>query len=527
MVEIGSNIYNQFRSDGDAEIFEKLVLDLMLNKYSDDKELTDYILALPKDKKRMAVLSVIDGDNVIWANMNSYVNACSDKFEHIKDVIKIMSKFVKDGDVERKKFGEVMTPIKLVNEMLETLSKEVWSNPKLKWLDPANGAGTFPFVVIYKLMKGLSVWQPDIELRYKHIVENMIYTCELQSRNVFLWLCGVDPKDQYTTNTYWGSFLDDSFDYHMKNVWKISKFDIVIGNPPYQDVNEKGESKHGSGKLYPEFIKKSIDILNKNGSLLFINPNTWFSGSDQSSTGKLFHLFKEYNLISLNTECDGISLQKKYFDKVGTGELTYFLLEKSKLYSNTSVNNQIYIDIRKYDFLPNILNSKTISILEKTLFMDNKKIKIVKDSSEYHSSKTTRNDNKLISSSSIDGYFKIVNSVTKKEGVKFLYMPYKNFYQDRTKILISQSASFENMIVDNGEFGFTQNVTAIICDDINEANYIKYFLNLDVYKYLVNITKYGPAISPRMLSRLPFLPKDVDVYEYFKLTKDEISIIKC
>ena len=136
-----------------------------------------------------------------------------------------------------------------------------------------------------------------------------------------------------------------------------------------------------------------------------------------------------------------------------------------------------------------------------------------------------RNDNKLISRTSVDGYFKIVNSVTKKEGVQFLYMPYKNFFQDRVKILISQSASFENMIIDNGEFGFTQNVTGIICKNLDEANYIKEFLNLDVYKYLVNITKYGPAISPRMLSKLPFLPKGVNVYEYFNLTKEEISII--
>ena len=75
--------------------------------------------------------------------MNAYVNECSDKFEHVKDVVRIINQFVKDGEVEKKKFGEVMTPISLVKEMLDTLPKEVWSNPNLKWLDPANGAGTF------------------------------------------------------------------------------------------------------------------------------------------------------------------------------------------------------------------------------------------------------------------------------------------------------------------------------------------------------------------------------------------------
>ena len=230
---INPNIYEEFKSSGDAEIFEKLVQDLMINEYSGDKELTEYILSLPRHKQRMAILSLIDGDNVLWSKMNAYVNECSDKFEHVKDVVRIINQFVKDGEVEKKKFGEVMTPISLVKEMLDTLPKEVWSNPNLKWLDPANGAGTFPFVVIYKLMNGLKDWEPDVEKRYKHIVEKMIYVCELQSRNVFLWLCGVDPKDEYTTNTYWGSFLDEGFDKHMKEVWGVEKFDIVVGNPPY------------------------------------------------------------------------------------------------------------------------------------------------------------------------------------------------------------------------------------------------------------------------------------------------------
>jgi len=269
---IDSNIYEDFQKNGDGEIFEKLVMDLMLNKYSDDTEVTEYILSLPIDKQRLAIMSLIDGDNNLWSKMNSYVNECSDKMEHIKDVVKIINKFVKDGEVDKKKFGEVMTPIKLVREMLDTLPKEVWSNPDLKWLDPANGAGTFPFVIIYKLMIGLIEWEPDTEKRYKHIVENMIYTCELQSRNVFLWLCGVDPKDEYTTNTYWGSFLDEGFDYHMKNVWGLDGFDIIVMNPPYQEL-KKGNKK--SQALWDKFVIKTLDDLVEGGYLVAVHPDGW------------------------------------------------------------------------------------------------------------------------------------------------------------------------------------------------------------------------------------------------------------
>ena len=47
---VNPNIYNQFKKDQDGEVFEKVVFDLMLNKYSDDPELSDYILSLPNDK---------------------------------------------------------------------------------------------------------------------------------------------------------------------------------------------------------------------------------------------------------------------------------------------------------------------------------------------------------------------------------------------------------------------------------------------------------------------------------------------
>ncbi len=87
-----------------------------------------------------------------------------------------------------KKYGEVFTPLSLVNEMLDKLPKEVWSNPHLKWLDPANGIGNFPVIIVKNLMEGLKEWQPDDELRLKHILENMIYVCELQPKNMLIYL---------------------------------------------------------------------------------------------------------------------------------------------------------------------------------------------------------------------------------------------------------------------------------------------------------------------------------------------------
>ena len=82
------------------------------------------------------------------------------------DYIKEHSKL----DVNKKKlYGEVFTPPKLINEMLNTLPKEVWKNPELKWLDPCAGIANFPFIIYERLMIGLKDIIVDDEKKKKNI----------------------------------------------------------------------------------------------------------------------------------------------------------------------------------------------------------------------------------------------------------------------------------------------------------------------------------------------------------------------
>jgi len=80
--------------------------------------------------------------------------------------------------------GEVFTPIHLVEEMLDTLPKDVWSNPMYRWLDPAVGTGAFPICIYYRLMEGLKDEIRNEHLRRKHILESMLYMCEIDDKNI-------------------------------------------------------------------------------------------------------------------------------------------------------------------------------------------------------------------------------------------------------------------------------------------------------------------------------------------------------
>ena len=99
-------------------------------------------------------------------------------------------------------------------------------------------------------MLGLKDWEPDDEKRYIHIIENMIYVSEIQPKNMFLYMFTLDTFDKYNLNIYTGSYLEEGFDYHMKNVWDIEKFDIVIGNPPFNQMIDM------------LFVQKSYNISN-------------------------------------------------------------------------------------------------------------------------------------------------------------------------------------------------------------------------------------------------------------------------
>jgi hypothetical protein len=317
--------------------------------------LREKIRNFPLHSKRLAILSILDKDRMLFLKIKALTDKSIDRLEHIKDVILMMREYVQVGEVEKKKFGEVMTPTDLVSDMLKTLPEDVWSNPDLKWFDPANGSGQFPVIVIYKLMEGLKDWEPDTEKRYKHIIENMIYTCELQAKNVFQWLCIVDPFDEYLTNVYLGSFLDEKFDFHMKEIWKVDSFDIILGNPPFQSYTSGPKSV----KLHFKFINKSLKFINDNSYILFVTPKNsllFLNGIELNQE----KISKKVGIHKIN-----IDNVEKYFNGIGT-DFCYFLFSNREV-DMTNVNNEYNIQLKFENIFPYDLNPVTISILNKTL----------------------------------------------------------------------------------------------------------------------------------------------------------------
>ena len=76
--------------------------------------------------------------------------------------------------------GEVFTPPELINEMLDQLPTELWSDKTKTWFDPASGNGNFHIIVLKRLFDGLASQISDSRERVKHIVEKQLYFAEYQ-----------------------------------------------------------------------------------------------------------------------------------------------------------------------------------------------------------------------------------------------------------------------------------------------------------------------------------------------------------
>ncbi len=70
---------------------------------------------------------------------------------------------------------EVFTPPQLVNQILDQLPAELWSDKKAKFLDPACKSGVFLREIAKRLDTGLKRQIPDRQARINHIFKNQLF----------------------------------------------------------------------------------------------------------------------------------------------------------------------------------------------------------------------------------------------------------------------------------------------------------------------------------------------------------------
>ena len=79
---------------------------------------------------------------------------------------------------------EVFTPPKLANEILDRIEaawaednagENIWTNPRVRFLDPVTKSGVFLREITARLTKGLADRIPDLKQRVDHILTHQVF----------------------------------------------------------------------------------------------------------------------------------------------------------------------------------------------------------------------------------------------------------------------------------------------------------------------------------------------------------------
>lgn len=239
---------------------------------------------------------------------------------HIPDILDCIANLSSD---------EVFTPPDVANQVLDLLPREIWSNPDIKILDPCTKTGIFLRESARRLMIGLEKKIPDETERREHIFKNMLFgiaitelTGLVARRSLYY---SKDAKNDYSVvqfkdsdgniqfkrmehdyvqgkckvcgspyeNLERGDAMENyAYQFIHEEVATDMKFDVVVGNPPYQVTDGGGGKGSSASPLYHLFVNQAFRL--KPRYVAMIIPARWFSG------GKGLDSFRTQMLASKN-----------------------------------------------------------------------------------------------------------------------------------------------------------------------------------------------------------------------------------
>lgn len=256
------------------------------------------------------------------------------------------------ASVSVQKFGklgesEVITPRDICNDMICMIDDADWLSVienGNKILDIAGKAGEFALAIFEKYtalgydigtLKNLICTIPTSGITYEFT--RMIYEIlGLNTDNIAIHFTSYDILETRNDdgNINYAKikmllgqnkpFSDITMKEEITEGEKIVNFDVIVGNPPYQEIVGNEASNKALGKqLFPYFIMASARIANLS---CLITPSRWFTGNGQDGS---FPKLREFAFNNNHFKKITNHLTNDVFQGISVGSINYYLYDNS------------------------------------------------------------------------------------------------------------------------------------------------------------------------------------------------------
>lgn len=294
------------------------------------------------------------------------------------------------------------------------------------------------------------------------------------------------------------------------------KFDLVVGNPPYQESKEHGKKVTGDGAPWVKFTVIMIRTLKESGYLMFLIPDSWQAPTYDLMGSRLSifqDFFKKGNLLC------SVSVDKNIFADVGVG-ISYFVFQNTKYSGATNIDG-VLIDITDMPFIPKNKESLSIcsKVLTKTLNSRQAKMRWNKAVTEikWQETKTDEYCYPFIDHNS----YKPIRWANKKDPDQY-----------KRKVIFPYIGTYQAIVDDKGEYGTNPQSAILFLNKNENKEAAEGFYGSKLISFLVNSNKWTQyLLVGNILNYIP-VPDlsrewtDLELYEWFELTQEEIDEIE-
>ena len=473
---------------------------------------------------------------------------------------------------------EVFTPPEIVNAMLDMLPQELFKNPDTTFLDPACKTGVFLREIAKRLIKGLEPQFPDLQERIDHIFHKQLFgiaitelTSLLSRRGLY---CSKYPNSEFSVshfNNAEGNIRFKRIDHtwkdgrcifcgasqkeyergeelethayefiHTVNAEKIfdMKFDVIIGNPPYQ-LNDGGNGA-SARSIYHLFVMQAMKLQPRYLSMII--PARWYTNGKGKGIDEFRDLMLNCNQISNlvdfanSADCfPGVTI---------AGGVCYFLWErdykgKCKVINKTT-QTETTADRYLGEFNILVRNNIAINIIEKLHLNDtstfSRQVKPRSYFSIFSTARGTENrtltDDVILLSSSGKGFYQRQKASDRDNII------------DKYKVIITYAMSGGNKPTSEGNYQVISSLQILqpneVCsetylilgvyDNEEQAQNLVSYVSTKFFRFLllqaltsIHITKDSFCFVPIQDYSKPW--NDEELYEKYSLTNNEIGYI--